>query len=544
MSAPTPPGTDRNLLFGVLALQMDFIDREALVRAMHAWVLDKHKALAQLLVEQGGLAAEHRNLLEPLVEAHLRAHGGDPQRSLAALGSVRSVREDLSRLADAEVQASLAHLAATPPAQGRRYAAALAALTALLLVGLVTVGLAAVRAEQQRTAAERDRAEENAALAERQRGRAEAVNKFLLDDLLAEAAPEKNPRQKQVTVEEVLDKAAAKADMAFAGQPETEGDVRYAIGSTYYQLGKYERARPHLEWAVALRSERLGPDHPDTLEAQENLAVVLMQLGELAAAEPLFQQCLEARRRVLGPDHPQTLTAVNNLANLLSAQGKLAEAEPLLRQCLEGRRRVQGPDHPLTLTALGNLAILLLRQGKLAEAEPLFRQNLDALRRRLGPDHPDTLLSLNYLASVLQDQGKRAEAEGLVREALTRARAKLPAGHPTLTESLTQLGAILTDSGRAGEAEPLLREALEQRRKGLPAGQPKTALMESLLGACLAAQQKYAEAEPLLLTGYQVLVKDPGTPEAERQKARQRLVQLYEAWGKPSEAARWRTAKP
>ena len=32
---------DRNLLFGILALQMDFITRDELVTAMHAWVLDK-----------------------------------------------------------------------------------------------------------------------------------------------------------------------------------------------------------------------------------------------------------------------------------------------------------------------------------------------------------------------------------------------------------------------------------------------------------------------------------------------------------------------
>ena len=32
-------GADRNLLFGVLALQMDFITREALLSAMQAWAL-------------------------------------------------------------------------------------------------------------------------------------------------------------------------------------------------------------------------------------------------------------------------------------------------------------------------------------------------------------------------------------------------------------------------------------------------------------------------------------------------------------------------
>src|SRR4051812_24773160 len=75
---------ERNLLFGVLALQMDFISREALITATSTWVLDKSKTLAQVLVEQGALSASRRALLEPLVQEHLRAHGDDPHRSLAS----------------------------------------------------------------------------------------------------------------------------------------------------------------------------------------------------------------------------------------------------------------------------------------------------------------------------------------------------------------------------------------------------------------------------------------------------------------------------
>jgi hypothetical protein len=40
-----PNHSDRNLLFGVLALQMDFLGRDAHIDAMHAWVLDKTKSL-------------------------------------------------------------------------------------------------------------------------------------------------------------------------------------------------------------------------------------------------------------------------------------------------------------------------------------------------------------------------------------------------------------------------------------------------------------------------------------------------------------------
>jgi hypothetical protein len=69
---------DRNLLFGILALQMDFIARDALVKAMHAWVLDKAKPLGQILVEQQALKSERRALLEALVQEHVKQHDDDP----------------------------------------------------------------------------------------------------------------------------------------------------------------------------------------------------------------------------------------------------------------------------------------------------------------------------------------------------------------------------------------------------------------------------------------------------------------------------------
>lgn len=119
---PRPPrakavGADRNLLFGVLALQMDFITRDALIASMQAWVFAKHKSLAEILQEQGGLSETRRSLLEPLVAEHLAKHGDDVERSLAAIGSgssVASIRADLGKVGDTDIDASLARLPADP----------------------------------------------------------------------------------------------------------------------------------------------------------------------------------------------------------------------------------------------------------------------------------------------------------------------------------------------------------------------------------------------------------------------------------------------
>src|SRR6185369_3392067 len=101
---------DRNLLFGILALQMDFVTREQLIGGMQAWVLAKDRPLAEHLVKAGALRLDQRQLLEPLVEAHIRQHGNDPQQSLAAISSAASLRDDLASLRDDQLQASLVHV--------------------------------------------------------------------------------------------------------------------------------------------------------------------------------------------------------------------------------------------------------------------------------------------------------------------------------------------------------------------------------------------------------------------------------------------------
>ena len=118
-AAPPPPaappraGADQNLLFGLLALQNHFIDRDALVAAFGAWVTDKSRDLGRILLERGAVDAETHALVEALARKHLQMHGGDPEASLAALSSLGSVREDLERVADPELQISLTRVPRT-----------------------------------------------------------------------------------------------------------------------------------------------------------------------------------------------------------------------------------------------------------------------------------------------------------------------------------------------------------------------------------------------------------------------------------------------
>lgn len=101
---------DRNLLVGILALQMEFTDRRQLLSAMQAWVKDKTRPVESILLERGALQKDTHDLLVALVEEHLELHGGDSQKSLGTLISVASVRTELNTLKDPDIANSLAHL--------------------------------------------------------------------------------------------------------------------------------------------------------------------------------------------------------------------------------------------------------------------------------------------------------------------------------------------------------------------------------------------------------------------------------------------------
>jgi serine/threonine-protein kinase len=113
MSAPS---ADRNLLFGILALQLDFVGKDALIEAMNTWALDKTKPLGEILRDHGHLSADRLRLLSALVAEHLKQHDDDPKQSLAALRSIDApVRLELQSIAEPALTAEYADAGAARP---------------------------------------------------------------------------------------------------------------------------------------------------------------------------------------------------------------------------------------------------------------------------------------------------------------------------------------------------------------------------------------------------------------------------------------------
>jgi tetratricopeptide (TPR) repeat protein len=231
-----------------------------------------------------------------------------------------------------------------------------------------------------------------------------------------------------------------------------------------------------------------------------NLALAYWTAGQRDKALPLFEQALERFQEKLGPDHPDTLTSLSNLAKAYEAAGQRDKVLGLFEQALAKRQAKLGANHSLTLRGTEALALLYLAAKQSAKAIPHFRDFLTAKRKLLGADDP------RYAGEL----------------------------------ALVALNLLKHD---ARESETLLRECLAIRAKKQPDAW-YTFDTQAMLGASLLGQKQYADAEPLLLKGYEGMkarekaIPPQGQPRLT--EALERLVELYERWERPEQAARWR----
>ncbi len=108
-----PEKSDTNLLFGILAMKMNFIRQDDLLEAMGIWFLDRQKTLGEILTERLALSPKDCDLLESMVrESQARQgqlatpNGQDrpkvPAKLLELIGATGADSRDLPQLTTAD----------------------------------------------------------------------------------------------------------------------------------------------------------------------------------------------------------------------------------------------------------------------------------------------------------------------------------------------------------------------------------------------------------------------------------------------------------
>jgi hypothetical protein len=371
---------------------------------------------------------------------------------------------------------------------------------------------------------------------------AQAVLDFLQHDLLRQADMGQQPggdvpRDPNVKVRTLLDRAAKTLDGKFAEQPQIEAVLRLTIGDAYGALGQLTEARPQLERAVQLDAGALGAEHYSTLHDKTRLALLMAAQGEHDNAERLLNEVLEARTAQHGRQHPDTLQTLKDLAKLAVKLDQLDQAEKLLQEASAGYIALGWhADHPARLECKYWLGVVWYERGELERAEALLQEVVNARLSKRGKDDPETLHSMVTLATVYLAGRKFAQAEPLFLEVLHAFKATCEADDPMLLKTQHNVAALYYLQGKYAEAEPLFRAAAEgmRRKRGLAHPDAEKAI-QSWFMSCERAN-RLAQAEPLARELLAVWKERTGTESNEYGLHMGVLGRVLLAAGKSAEA--------
>jgi tetratricopeptide (TPR) repeat protein len=310
------------------------------------------------------------------------------------------------------------------------------------------------------------------------------------------------------------------------------------LAAAYQATNRLSEALALFEQTAAKQKEKLGPDHPETLHTLRYLASGYRVAGKTTQAITLFEQVRDAQVKKLGSDHPTILRTLNALGVAYWQAKQLNKSIPLFEQLLTVQRKRLGEQHEDTLRTLFNLGVNYRDAGRHTDEIRMWEQVY-----RLEHKNPNLRGVGSALLAAYLRAGKTKEATALVKESIATARKTLEPGGPPLAGVLAQSGLVLLQLKAWRDAERTLRECLLIREAKEPDAWT-TSYTRSMLGKALLGQKKYAEAEPLLTQGYEGLMqREAGIPAAARVRlteALERLVELYDAWGKKDRADEWR----
>ena len=291
------------------------------------------------------------------------------------------------------------------------------------------------------------RAAQAAGEARRQANESRQVVDYLVTDVFAAAAPGKG-RGRSVTVGELLDQADATISNRFRRQPLVEASVRMALAQSCRLQIDLERAERHALRATELRTRLLGPEHPETLQALQEQAMILNSGGWLSPSKwekcvTIARRVFAARRRVLGPNHPEVVEIQTLLAYTLHRLGRSDEAQSEATQAEALALRVLGPDHAATLGVWDVLGQIAASRGERERGEVLLRRVVAGREHLLGALDPNTINTLGSLADIVSDQGRLDEARPLYLESVDRLKRYYGITHIQVSSRLSGLFSVL-----------------------------------------------------------------------------------------------------
>jgi serine/threonine protein kinase/predicted negative regulator of RcsB-dependent stress response len=367
--------------------------------------------------------------------------------------------------------------------------------------------------------------------------RAEAINRFLADDLLGAADPSGPGGTHNPQIREVLARAAARLENRFLDDPETKASIDLAMGNAYFGLSDYANADLYRRRAVDLLSRARGAADAETLKAEYQLAAVLVMEGKFDPAAQLLDSADGRAGERLTGNSQLSFQAHWSRAALYRLRNDAARSLTEYQTVYRVQQAIDPTNATLMFRARDGISWSYLRLGQSAAAEQILR---DLMVPTYTPQWVGPLTwaqaRLEYAAALL-DSKNYAAAEKFARAAVTEIRDALGSDHYFTGVSLNQLGEVYSEQGRWDQAVDAYKQAREVMRQRVGDTGQGTLIAAANVGIVEYRTGQYAEAIKELTPLHDTLVKELGAPSPQAQSVAFYLASSLSVVGQPAPAA-------
>ncbi|HEU4662705.1 MAG TPA: winged helix-turn-helix domain-containing protein, partial [Dokdonella sp.] len=448
-----------------------------------------------------------RDIDDALLREDIRlATDGEPQRRLASAGELAARLRHLgvrraaaAASAEAERRVREAREALARSRARRPFAIALVGALVAGLAGALGLWIAATHARDD---------------ARRELARANAINRFLNEDLIGRSNPLVLSKGGDASLKDVLLGARARIATRFAAQPLTEASIRTSVATLLNMIERLPEAEDEARRALALYEREEGAASLDALKARTLLARLLTRTGKFDAS----LEHLRALDRLIGDSQDPYLRYLRasawgiyamNRGDYAKALPEYRTAIPLLRatdpdnvtlrdsmrmdligaltqtghldearaegEDLIAEARARADDNGLVIAfAQAAVARTYTQAGDPAKAEEQLLAAQKTIVERLGEDHTRNLMVLSDLFDVAMKRRDWPHALDYARRVHDGLVAKLGVEHNVASVTLANWGQALYESGDALGAEAKLRAAADKLAAQLGAGNPQS----------------------------------------------------------------------
>ncbi len=394
---------------------------------------------------------------------------------------------------------------------------------------------------------------------------------------------EEAQREKRLPEAELFWKEALKESEKFDRTDRRTALTLEGLSEVYWHLGRFGDATNCCRRLMSIYSEIFGEDQYDVGVIANNLAMLLHVQEKYPEAEIHYQKALAIKSVRLGKDHPEVIKLLGNYSNLLRACGRIDDAEKLQSGEVlitaknwaktkvdqpQAMRQVEPPPPPpveppkivqpdgaianqngkvareslqLAVSRWENLRRLAEhadRERRLADCEAIWAASVRYFEPFASEDPRRLAYALDCFADSLCAQDKHFMAEPFYRRAIDIKAKHLGAQHVVVARSLNNLARLYYQLNRFQEAEPLTKKCVEIYEQIFGRNHPDYATALHNLGTLYHIQVRFRDAEPLYRTALQIRNETIGPDHPETKGLARSLANLLRSTGREDEANR------